>query len=147
MAVSPIPAGHHVVTPILMVKDADALLDFMKGAFDAREHQITRRPDGRIWHADVTIAGAHVMITEASQEHEAVAAAVNVYVPDTDATYQRALGAGATSLMPPSDRFYGDRNAVVKDPCGIVWSLATHIEDVLPDELKRREAEALAQLT
>jgi uncharacterized glyoxalase superfamily protein PhnB len=85
------------------------------------------------------------MITEAGGAFPAAAAAVNVYVPDVDAVYRRALDAGAASITPPTDRFYGDRNAVVKDRTGIVWTLATHIEDVPPTELKRREAEALKQ--
>jgi uncharacterized glyoxalase superfamily protein PhnB len=146
MAVKPIPDGYHVVTPILLVEDADALIDFMKRTFDAQEYQLGRRPDGKIWHADLTIAGAHIMISEAQGPFGAAAAAVNVYVPDVDAIYQRALDAGGTSIMPPSNRFYGDRNAVVKDRTGIVWSLATHVEDVAPEELKRREAEALKQM-
>jgi PhnB protein len=141
-----VPKGYHVVTPILLVADADALIDFMTRAFDAEEYQLARKPDGTIWHADLTIAGAHVMISEAAGPFEALGAAVNLYVPDVDETYERALVAGATSVMPPSDRFYGDRNAVVKDPAGIVWSLATHTEDVPPAELARREAEALAAL-
>jgi PhnB protein len=146
MTVHHVPAGYHVVTPILLVEDADALIDFMKRALDAQEYQIGRKPDGRIWHADLTIAGAHVMISEAAGPFEALGAAVNVYVPDVDDTYRRALDAGAASVMAPSNRFYGDRNAVVKDRTGILWSLATHVEDVPHDELKRREAEALKQL-
>jgi PhnB protein len=146
MTIYHVPAGYHVVTPILLVEDADALIDFMKRAFDAEEYQLGRKPDGRIWHADLTIGGAHVMISEAAGPFEALGAAVNVYVPDVDDTYRRALEVGATSVMAPSDRFYGDRNAVVKDRTGILWSLATHVEDVPHDELKRRETEALKQL-
>ena len=141
MAVQPIPKGYHVITPILIVDDADALLEFLKGAFGAREHRITRRRDGRILHADVTIDGDHVMISEGRSEN--TSAAVNLYVPDTDAAYRRAVSAGATSIAAPTDRFYGDRNAVVKDPSGIMWSIATHLEDVPEEELARREAEAL----
>ena len=146
MPVKPIPEGYSAVTPILMANDGDALVEFMKRAFDAKEHQVTRRADGKIVHADVTIAGAHIMVTESTEQPGAAGAAVNLYVPDTDATYRRALAAGATSIMAPSDRFYGDRNAVVKDGCGILWSLATHIEDVPPEELKRREAEAVKRM-
>ena len=146
MPVNPVPDGYHVVTPILLVEDADALIAFMKRTFDAREHQIGRRPDGRIFHADLMIAGSHIMISEAGGPFAAVPAAVNLYLPDVDAVYQRALDEGATSITPPINRFYGDRNAVVKDPTGIVWSLATHVEDVPPDELKRREAEAMKKM-
>jgi PhnB protein len=147
VAVKPIPDGYHVVTPILLVKGADKLIEFMKRTFDAQEHQLGRRPNGDIWHADLTIAGAHIMISEAGGAFPPAPAALNVYVPDVDATYQRALDAGATSIMPPGNRFYGDRNAVVRDRTGIVWTIATHIEDVPPEELKRREAEAFKQMT
>ncbi len=146
MAVNPIPDGYGIVTPILLVDDADALIDFMKRTFDAQVYQLGRRPDGQIWHADVTIAGAHLMITAAGGAFPAAAAALNIYVPDVDATYRRALDAGATSIMPPGNRFYGDRNAVVRDRTGIVWTVATHVEDVAPEELKRREAEALERM-
>lgn len=145
MPVTHIPDGYHVVTPILLVEDADALIDFMRRTFDAQEYQLGRRSDGKVWHADLTIAGAHIMISEAGGPFRAAAAALNVYVPDVDATYQRALDAGAASVMPPGNRFYGDRNAVVKDRTGIVWTIATHIEDVAPEELKRRETEALSR--
>jgi len=146
VAVKPIPDGYHVVTPILVVEDAGALIDFMKRTFEAQEHQLGRRPDGAIWHADLTIAGAHIMISGASASFPPAPAALNIYVPDVDATYQRALEAGATSVTPPGNRFYGDRNAVVKDRTGIVWTIATHVEDVPPDELKRRETEALEKM-
>ena len=142
-----IPDGYHVITPILLVEDADALIDFLKKVFDAQDYQLGRKPDGKVWHADLTIGGAHLMISEAAGPFAALGAAVNVYVPDVDDTYRRALDAGAASVIPPSDRFYGDRNAVVKDPTGILWSLATHVEDVPHDELKRREAEALKQFS
>ena len=147
MSVHHVPGGYHVITPILLVADADALIEFMTRVFDAGEYQLGRKPDGTVWHADLTIAGAHLMISEAAEPFGALGAAVNVYVPDVDNTYRRALDAGATSVMAPSNRFHGDRNAVVKDSTGILWSLATHVEDVPHDELKRREAEALEQLT
>lgn len=145
-AISHIPDGYHSVTPILVVADADALIAFLTQVFDAKEHQLARRPDGKVWHADLTIDGAHVMISEAAGPFEALGAAVNVYVRDVDETFRRAVAAGASAIMEPSDRFYGDRNAVVKDGTGIVWSLATHIEDVPDEELRRREAEALKTL-
>jgi uncharacterized glyoxalase superfamily protein PhnB len=145
-ASSHIPHGYHAITPILIVADADALIAFVTRAFDAKDYQLARRPDGKVWHADLTIEGSHVMISEAAGPFEAQGAAVNLYVPDVDETFRRAVTAGATPIMEPSDRFYGDRNAVVKDPTGITWSLATHIEDVPDDELRRREAEARKSL-
>ena len=78
----------------------------------------------------LTIDGAHLMISEAAGPFEVLGAAVNLYVRDVEETFRRAVAAGATPVMEPSDRFYGDRNAVVKDPAGIVWSLATHIEEL-----------------
>lgn len=141
-ATSHIPDGYHAITPILVVADADALIAFVTRAFDAKEHQVARRPDGKVWHADLTIEGSHLMISEAAGPFQALGAAVNLYVRDVDETFRRAVAGGATPIMEPSDRFYGDRNAVVKDATGITWSLATHIEDVPEDELRRREAEA-----
>lgn len=146
MAVKPIPDGCNVITPILMVANADAVIQFLRRVFDAKEHQLARRPDGKVWHADLTIGGEHIMVSDASEPYLAAAAVVNVYVPDVDAAYERAIDAGATSIAAPGNRFYGDRIAVFKDPSGTTWSIATHVEDVAPDELKRREADAMRQI-
>jgi PhnB protein len=146
VAVQPIPAGYHTVTPYLIVERASELIDFLQAAFNAQEvHQMTGA-DGRIVHAEVKIGDSIVMVSDASAEWRAMPSALHLFVTDTDAMYQAALQAGATSLMEPADQFYGDRSAGVEDFCGNRWWLATHIEDVSPDELaKRMEAYAEQQ--
>ena len=143
MAVKPIPEGHHTVTPYLAVQGAAKLLDFVKQAFDAKEMYCMRTPDGKIGHAQVRIGDSIVMLSDACGAWPAMPAALYLYVPDTDAVYRSALKAGATSLQEPANQFYGDRNAGVKDPCGNMWWIATHIEDVPPDEMSRRAEAAM----
>jgi uncharacterized glyoxalase superfamily protein PhnB len=140
MAVKAIPDGYHTVTPYLVVDDAEKLLKFVKDAFGAVEHDVTRHPDGTIWHADVTIGDSHVMMSQATDQHKAKTASIYLYVPDTDDTYRRALAAGAISTMEPATQFYGDRGAGVEDRSGITWWIGTHVEDVSPEEMKRRIA-------
>ncbi len=140
MAVKPIPEGYHSVIPYLVVSNAEQTLAFLKDVFEAKEHDITRHVDGRIWHADLIIGDSHVMLSEASEQTPAMATAIYVYVPDTDATYRRAIAACAASLMEPADQFYGDRNAGVKDAAGNTWWIGTHVEDVPPEEMQRRIA-------
>ncbi len=138
MAVTPIPEGYHTVTPYLVVQGVPKLIDFLKQAFDAQEIMRMPRPDGTIMHAEVRVGDSAVMMGEARGEFKPMPGSLYLYVDDTDATYQRALQAGATSLMEPADQFYGDRHAGVVDAVGNHWWIATHIEDVLPEELARR---------
>ena len=140
MAVKPIPDGFHTVTPYLVVQGVSKLIDFLKQAFEAKEIERHSRPDGSIMHAQVQIGDSMVMMGEAMGEFQPMPAMIYVYVNDTDAVYKRALQAGATSVMEPADQFYGDRNAGVKDQCGNQWWIATHIEDVSPEELAKRAA-------
>jgi len=95
-------------------------------------------PNGTIGHAEVRIGDSVVMLGQASSQWKPTTAAIYLYVNDTDATYKRALQSGATSAMEPTDQFYGDRNAGVQDPAGNFWWIATHVEDVAPDEMKKR---------
>ena len=144
MPVKPIPEGFRSVTPYLPVQDVPMLLDFLKHAFDATEIMRLPRPDGVIMHAEVRIGDSIVMLGEATDECQPMPGSIYLYVHDTDATYQRALQAGATSTMEPSDQFWGDRHAGVIDPVGNRWWIATHQEDVPPEELGKR-AEAFMQ--
>jgi PhnB protein len=144
MAVTPIPEGYHTVTPYLVVQGVPTLIDFLKQAFDAQEIMRIPRPDGAIMHAEVRIGDSAVMMGEAMGEFQPMPGSIHLYVNDADATYQRALQAGATSIMEPADQFYGDRSAGVVDPVGNRWWIATHQEDVPPEELARR-AEAFMQ--
>lgn len=145
MAVQAIPNGYHTITPYLVVQGADKLIDFVKQAFAAQEIERMVRPDGRIGHAEVKIGDSIVMMSEAGGEWKPTPGALYLYVPDADATYHRALQAGATSTMEPRDQFYGDRSAGVIDPTGTQWWIATHKEDLTPEELARRAAVAMAQ--
>jgi PhnB protein len=138
MAVNPIPQGFHSVTPYLVVREVPKLLDFLKQVFRAQEIMRMPTPDGTIMHAEVRIGDSPIMMGEARGDHKPMPGSIYLYVDNTDATYQRALQAGATSLMEPADQFYGDRSASVVDPVGNHWFIATHIEDVQPEELARR---------
>jgi len=139
MPVKPIPEGYHSITPYLVVSGVAKLLAFLKQAFDAKEtHPPMTRPDGTVMHAEVQIGDSRVMMGEPTAQFTAMPGSLYLYVSDTDATYKKALQAGATSLMEPANQFYGDRNAGVKDPIGNTWWIGTHIEDVSPEELARR---------
>jgi PhnB protein len=143
MPTLPIPAGYHTVTPYLAVPDAQALIDFVVKVFDAKEREVIRQPDGRIRHAEVQIGDSIIMLGSTSSTFGTATATLYVYVDDADARYQKALDAGATSISEPTDQFYGDRHAGVKDPNDITWWVATHFEDVPPDELARRAKAAM----
>jgi len=136
--VKPIPDGYHTVTPYLMVKGAANLIEFLTRAFDAQEMLRMPQPDGTIMHAEVKIGDSIIMLAEANDTHKPGQAAIHLYLPDTDAAYQRALQAGATSLREPVDQSYGDRSAGVQDASGTSWWLATHIEDVSFEELAKQ---------
>jgi PhnB protein len=140
MAVKPIPDDHYSVTPYLMVHGVPQLIDFLKKAFDARENHRCALPDGTVMHAEVRIGNSPVMMGEAPAGVPLMPGCLYLYVEDTDAVYRRALAAGATSMMEPADQFYGDRNAGVSDPAGNAWWIATHVEDVSPEEVTRRAA-------
>lgn len=138
MAVNPIPEGYHTVTPYIVVDDVDRLIDFLQAAFDAREKERIPTQAGPTGHAEVVIGDSHVMMGRTGEEIPALPCMLYVYVPDTDATYARALAAGASSLQEPADMFYGDRNASVKDPTGNLWTIATRQENLTPEELAER---------
>lgn len=140
--VKPVPEGYHTVTPYLVADGAAKLLDFVKQAFGAEERFRMDTPEGGIGHAEVRIGDSVVMMADVPSDGRAMPGLLHVYVDDCDATYRRALEAGATSAREPADQFYGDRTAVVEDAFGNQWSIATHVEDVPPDEMERRAAEA-----
>lgn len=119
------PVGFRAVTPYLIVPDADRVLRFLAEAFGARERSRTARPDGTVAHAELWIGDAVVELAEARDEWPAAPAALHLYVEDADATYRRALDAGAESLYEPMDQPYGDRDSGVRDPGGTQWFIAT----------------------
>ncbi len=143
MAVSPIPEGFHTVTPYMIVADVDEFLEFLKAAFGATETERIPGQDGQTGHAEVLIGDSYVMMGRAQDQFPALPCMLYLYVPDTDATYAQALAAGAKSLQEPADMFYGDRNGIVQDPAGNTWCIATHQEDLTPEELAERAREAM----
>lgn len=146
MAVNPIPKDRSRITPYLVVSGADKLLDFLKQVFDAEEFYCMRSSDGSVMHAEVKIGGESIMMGEAKDEWPPMPGSVYIYVEDADATYKKALEAGATSIMEPADQFHGDRYGGVTDPAGNQWWIVSHVEDVSPEELARREKEFIQQM-
>ena len=140
MSVNPIPEGYGPVIPYLIVDDPGSLMDFMMAAFGAEEHERVPGPDGRVAHGELKIGGRMIMVGAAREGQPALPAMVHLYVEDCDAVYQRALAAGATSTHEPSNQFYGDRGGGVVDPHGITWWIATHVEDVTPEQMAERQA-------
>ncbi len=140
MPLKSIPEGYHSVTPYLVVEGVSALIDFLKQAFDATEIERMSRPDGTIQHAEVRIGDSVIMMAEPTAPWKPMPTMLYIYVDDTDSTYQRALKAGATSVQEPANQFYGDRNAGVKDQSGNFWYIGTHVEDVSPEEIRKRAA-------
>jgi PhnB protein len=141
MPTNPIPAGYHSVTPTFCVEDAPAFIEFLIDVFRASERMRFDSPDGRVMHAEMTIGDSVVMLGSSMENWPARTGSAYVYIEDVDAAYQRALKAGATSVKEPQNQFYGDRSAAVKDKFGNLWGIATHVEDVSPDELQRRTEE------
>ena len=144
-----IPDGYHSVTPYLICKGAAAAIDFYKRAFGAVELMRMEGPDGNIGHAEVKIGNSPIMLAD---EHPAMNAlspssiggspvGLMIYTDDCDAMYHRSVEAGATVFRPLMDQFYGDRNGQVDDPFGHRWTIATHKEDVTPEEMDRRMKE------
>ena len=133
MAVKAIPEGWHSVTPRLFVREAAKLVDFLKHAFGAIGDFRTDGP------SEIRIGDSIVMVAEAGVR-EPMPGFLYLYIDDTDAAYRRALEAGATVIEEPSDMFYGDRRATVRDPFGNIWQIATHKEDLTLDEIRQRAA-------
>ncbi len=136
-----IPAGYHSLTPYICVSGAAELINFLKSVFYAEEQEKIAVPNGKILHAEVTIGDSRLMICDPREENCLRNGAFYLYLADVDASYRRALEAGATSTMEPTDMFWGDRMATVKDRFGNEWQLAKRIEEVSPEELQRRLAE------
>jgi PhnB protein len=136
------PTGYNTVTPYLVAEaGAERLIAFIVDVLEGTEIMRMPGPDGRIAHAEMRIGDSVVMLADAQSPAEVTTAMLHLYVPDTDATYQRALAAGATSLREPTNEFYGDRMSGVRDVLGNKWYFATHVEDISEEEMARRAAE------
>jgi PhnB protein len=151
--INPIPDTYPRVTPHLTIDGAAGALDFYKSVLGASERYRMPMPDGTVSHAEIEIGDSVIMIGEANlpiptdpspKQLGGTPVALFVYVEDVDDVFQRAVRAGAQAVSEPSDHFYGDRVATVDDPYGHRWNIGTHIEDVPPEEMERRAAEAMS---
>lgn len=146
--VKPIPEGYRTVTPYLTVRGADRAIDFYKRAFGAQEKFRMPGPGGKIMHAEIQVGDSMIMLSEEFPEMGSLSpqalngspVGIFLYVEDVDAVFQQAVAAGAKPEMPPQDMFWGDRFGKLADPFGHKWQLATHKEDVAPEEMERRAA-------
>jgi PhnB protein len=138
MAVKAIPEGHHSVTAYLVGVGAGKLVTFLEQAFGGTCVERINGPNGAIAHAEVKIGDTIIMLGEASERAQAYAATLHHYVTNVDEVHRRAVAAGAKVLSEPTDMFYGDRTGAVVDPCGNSWYIASHVEDVSPEEMERR---------
>lgn len=153
MSVNPIPAGCHSVTPYLVIKDAVSAIEFYKTAFGAVELMRLEMQPGVIGHAELRIGDSIIMLSEEFAEMGfrspltlgGTPVSLMIYVPDAEEVFVQALTAGARLVRPVMDQFYGDRSGMLTDPYGHTWTIATHIEDVAPDEMKRRMDEFLKE--
>ena len=153
MAIPFKPAGYHTATPYLILQGAAAAIDFYKSVFGATELMRIPHPDGRVGHAEIRIGDSTVMLADEFPElgHRGpkslggTTMSLMLYVEDADALFDRAIAAGAEVVKPMTDQFYGDRSGTFYDPFGHGWTVATHVEDVTPEEMQRRAAEAAKQ--
>jgi PhnB protein len=154
MAIQPIPEGYHTATPYLVIDGAAEAIDYYKNAFGAKERMRMEAPDHRIGHAEIEIGDSLVMLsdafpqstTKAPTELGGTTAGVFLYVEDVDAVVKKAVDAGATVTMEVADQFWGDRFGSITDPFGHSWSIATHVEDVPPEEMAERAKTAMAAM-
>lgn len=144
MAVNPIPDGYHAVSPTTNLKGADKAIDFYRKVFDAKERMRMPGPGGAIMHAEIEIGDSVVMLSEAERDPVFNLSAM-LYVKDCDAVFDKAVTAGSKIKMPMQDLPWGDRGGTVIDPFGNQWFIATHKEDVAPDEMDRRMKAMMAQ--
>ncbi|MEW6583171.1 MAG: VOC family protein [Actinomycetota bacterium] len=151
--VHPIPDGYPRVTAYLCVDGAAEAIAFYGTVFGATERMRMASPDGKVGHAELVLGDSLIMLSDPFPEMGVAAPArsgdtasitLNVYVEDVDAAYERALQAGATAVRPVENQFYGDRSGQFDDPFGHRWNVASHVEDVSPDEIARRAAAMMA---
>jgi PhnB protein len=151
MATKAIPEGYNTATPYLIIKGAAEAIEFYKRAFGATEMLRMADPQGRIGHAEIRIGDSVIMLAD---EHPATgyrspqslggsSVSILLYIEDVDGVFERALKAGAKAQRPVVDQFYGDRSGTLEDPFGHVWTVATHVEDVEPEEMRRRAETAM----
>ena len=154
MSTKPIPEGYRTLTPYLAVDDAAKAIDFYTRAFGATEKMRMEAPGGKIGHAELEVGDSLVMLSDPfpqstirpPAEVGGSTASIFMYVEDVDAAVEKAVEAGATVTMEVQDMFWGDRFGSVSDPFGHTWSIATHVEDLSPEEIAERGREAMAAM-
>jgi uncharacterized glyoxalase superfamily protein PhnB len=146
--VKPVPERYHTLTPNLVVQNAAGAIDFYKKVFGATEVERFPGPDGKIMHVELKIGDSTIFVNDSMGKLAAPADPgasnpmyLHVYVPDADTIFNRALSAGARADMPLQNMFWGDRYGKITDPFGQQWGIATHVEDVAPEDLPRRQQE------
>src|SRR5919204_1984775 len=155
MATKPIPEGYNTVTPYLAVDDAAAAIEYYKRVFGAKERVRMEAPGGKIGHAELELGDSLLMLSDAfpqsttrpPKELGGTSASVFLYVEDVDAVVKRAVESGAEITMEVADQFWGDRFCSVTDPFGPAWGIATHVEDVPPEEMAERAKRAMAAMS
>jgi len=153
MAVKPIPDGYAAVTPYLVIDGASAAIEYYKKVFGATERMRMDAPGGKVGHAELVVGGSTIMLADESPQmgfrgpkaFGGSAVSLMLYVPNVDEVFKRAMDAGAKQLKPVADQFYGDRMGTMEDPFGHVWTIGTHIEDVSPEEMRRRSEKMMKQ--
>ncbi|MBV8866082.1 MAG: VOC family protein [Acidobacteriaceae bacterium] len=151
--VKKVPEGYHSATPYLVVGDAARAIDFYKKAFGATELVRMGGPEGKIGHAEIKIGDSMIMLSDelmgnrSPQTLGGSPVSIFLYVDDVDSVFNQAVNAGAKGDMPPMDMFWGDRFGKLTDPFGHLWAVATHIEDVAPEEMRKRAQASMAQMT
>jgi PhnB protein len=148
----PIPDDYPRVTPYLIVNGASAAIDFYIAVLGATERMRMAGPDGRVGHAELGIGDSVIMLADEYQDMDVrgpltvggTPVTLHVYVEDVDSVFERAVQAGAKALRPIEDKFYGDRSGQFEDPFGHRWDVATHVEDVSPEEMSKRAEAAMA---
>jgi PhnB protein len=149
--VKPVPEGYHSVTPYLFIRGAGGAIEYYKNIFGATEVIRLSGPIGQVAHAELKIGDSIIMLADENpkigamspQTAGGVSMCLHVYVEKVDDVVQKAVEAGAKLLRPVQDQFYGDRSGTLIDPFGHMWSVATHVEDVSPDEMKQRAEKAM----
>jgi PhnB protein len=152
--VKPIPTGYHTVQVYMIVRDAAKAIDFWKKVFGAEERGRMPGPGGKLMHAELKIGDSIIMLSDempdwgskSPQTLGGCHASPFIYVENVDAVWKRALDAGCTVKQPLQDQFWGDRFGQITDPFGYTWGMATHIEDVPPEEMPKRAQAAMAQM-
>jgi PhnB protein len=153
MAVKAIPDGYHTVTPYLIVKDAARAIEFYKKAFGATELMRLAGPGGKVGHAEIKIGNSPIMLADEFPEMDirspqalgGTPVGIVLYLEDVDARFSQAVAAGATVDRPVKDQFYGDRSGTLVDPFGHKWTMATHKEDIAPEDINKRFEASMKQ--